>query len=377
MKTQIPELPEFQFFRDVDLTVEVGQFWAFIRRYTRIRGYDQFRRFEIFKDQLVDLLYKNRGRNVRPFMHVGTIGLVFVVITLGPVIFQNQNQGDAEGEGGVLVAAAFESFSTNESSEVQQYRGGEIVEHVLADGETVEDLAIRYNVTPETILWENDLRKSADAQTGEVLRILPVDGVRHKVSRGETIYTVGKKYGLDTEEVQRIVDYPFNEFRDDEFSLVAGQFLMVPGGAPVAARQSAPRTRYAPFLTPDAGAVSGSGTYAWPAAGRITQAYFFYHRAIDIANRSGGNILAADSGTVVVAGWPDGLGYGNRVVIDHGNGDVTLYAHLSVLSVQVGQTVNRGDVLGLMGSTGRSTGTHLHFEIRRGNQLLNPLTMLQ
>lgn len=87
------------------------------------------------------------------------------------------------------------------------------------------------------------------------------------------------------------------------------------------------------------------------------------HKGLDIANKAGPGVLAADSGTVVVAGWPDGYGYGNRVVIDHGNGYRTLYAHLQTIYVVSGQTVKRGDAIGKMGSTGRSTGTHLHFEV--------------
>ena len=115
----------------------------------------------------------------------------------------------------------------------------------------------------------------------------------------------------------------------------------------------------------------------WPASGRITQGYRFYHKAIDIANHGGGPILAADSGTVLQASWLDNTGYGIRIMIDHGNGYVTLYAHLSRVRVTPGQTVNRGDVIGDMGSTGRSTGTHLHFEIRRGGALDNPLNFLR
>ena len=175
-----------------------------------------------------------------------------------------------------------------------------------------------------------------------------------------------------------IVDYPFNEFLNDEtFELVAGQWLMIPEGVkPEAVAQVAQQRASLALLTPDAGSVVAHGTFVWPAAGRITQGYSFYHKAIDIANRPGGPILAADAGIVTSSGWPDGGGYGNRVVIDHGNGFVTLYAHLSVVQVQIGQRVNRGDVLGQMGSTGRSTGIHLHFEIRQGGALINPLSLL-
>ena len=204
---------------------------------------------------------------------------------------------------------------------------------------------------------------------------MPVDGIRHKVQRGETIYTIAKKYGLDESGAQAIVDYPFNEFLNDEtFELATGQYLMVPGGIKVEAARVAPRT--VARFTPDAGSVTATGSFVWPASGQISQGYAFYHKAIDIANRGAGPILAADAGTVVAAGW-DGSGYGNRVIIDHGNGNSTLYGHMSALQVQAGQRVNRGDVIGQMGSTGRSTGTHLHFEIRQGGVMLNPLGLLR
>jgi len=123
--------------------------------------------------------------------------------------------------------------------------------------------------------------------------------------------------------------------------------------------------------------VVASGKFVWPASGVISQAYRWYHKAIDIANKLMPPVLAADSGKVVIAGWPDNVGYGNRVLIDHGNGFMTLYAHLAKIFVSAGQTVKRGDQIGQMGSSGRSTGIHLHFEIRRGGDLLNPQEFLK
>jgi murein DD-endopeptidase MepM/ murein hydrolase activator NlpD len=109
----------------------------------------------------------------------------------------------------------------------------------------------------------------------------------------------------------------------------------------------------------------------------ITQKFSWYHSGVDIANHIGTPILAADSGRVIVAGWTDNTGYGNRVMIDHGNGYVTLYGHMSQINVQVGQTVKRGDVIGLMGSTGRSTGPHCHFEVRVGGVPQDPMHYLK
>jgi murein DD-endopeptidase MepM/ murein hydrolase activator NlpD len=359
------------------------EFFVFLYSYTRSRGYSWFAGFESAKGALVDLLYKQRGRYTRPFLHFGTIGLTFLVITLGPLVFAQGNEEEGQREmamGGVMntVSAYQTDFNTQQSEEVRQYRGGEIIIHTVQEGETLSEIAQRYGLQTTTVMWENDLTKDAKLKPGQDLRILPIDGVRHKVSRGETIYSIGKKYSLEGSEIQVIVDYPFNEFMNDEtFELATGQYLMVPDGiAPNASEEVRRATPRAVATTPDAGSVTATGSFVWPAAGRITQGYRFYHKAIDIANQNGGSVLAADSGTVIGAGWLDGFGYGNRVIIDHDNGFVSLYAHLSTVQVSNGQRVNRGDVIGQMGSTGRSTGVHLHFEIRRGGVLMNPLSFL-
>ncbi len=361
---------------------DLGEYFRFVHLYIRSRFYRWFSKFELFKDVVVDFLYQKRGKYVRPFLHFGTIGLLFLVITVGPVVFSGSEEtGRDEANQGILQATAYSSsFSTQQAEEVKQFRGGEIITHVVSEGETLSSIASRYGLDITTVLWENNLTERSPIKPGMELRILPVDGIRHKVQRGETIYSVGKRYGLEGSQVQVIVDYPFNEFLNDEtFELATGQFIMVPDGVPPQRNTTtpAPQRRYAVVETPDAGSVTAFGSYVWPTSGRITQGYRFYHKAIDIANSGGGPILAADSGTVVVAGWPDNWGYGNRVMIDHGNGSTTLYAHLSVVQVSVGQRVNRGDVIGQMGSTGRSTGVHLHFEIRQGGVLLDPLNYLR
>jgi len=368
------------FFRVLGkFTTEVSIFTRALSSYVRFRGYRLFTHFEIIKGVLVDTLYKKRGRYVRPFLHVGTVGLIFFTIILGPKVVSYADQGEgAEIEFGVLESGAYgTSFYTQQAEEVRQFRGGEVLSHVVVEGETLSSIAERYGLQIETILWENDLTQSSKLKPGQELRILPVDGVRHKVARGETIFSVGKKYNLEGSEVQVLVDYPFNDFLNDEtFELATGQFLMVPNGV-----KSVIATGVRPSptgqLTPDAGSVTAFGSFVWPAAGKITQRYSFYHKAVDIANRAGGPVLAADSGVVTQAGWLDGFGYGIRIIIDHGNGMQTLYAHLSAVQVQSGQRVNRGDVVGLMGNTGRSTGTHLHFEIRQGGVLLNPQNSLR
>jgi Membrane proteins related to metalloendopeptidases len=164
-----------------------------------------------------------------------------------------------------------------------------------------------------------------------------------------------------------------NDFVDlDNFNLAVGQYLFVPGGKVV----EKPVPEATRFVAQIQAGVRGTSNFIWPTSGTITQYYVWYHMALDIANPAAPAILAADTGTVSYAGclsW----GYGCHVVVDHGNGYQTLYAHLSRYDVEVGQAVSQGQVIGVMGSTGRSTGTHLHFEIRQAGQLLNPLNFLK
>ncbi len=367
-------------------TSEFRAFNDFLRRYLKERAYTLFSRFELVKDVVVDLLYQKRGKYARPFLHVVLFVTLFFGITIGPRIVQSQASQSVIADtlpSGVLLTSTGQEvdaggFLTVQGEDVSRYRGGEIYEHTVEGGETLKSIAQKYGLSKvTTITWLNGITEKDPIKPGQKIKILPVDGVYHKVKKGDTLCSIARMYGLIDKGddcgsgAQPIVDYPFNTFTNDDFGLQVGQYLVIPGGE-MPLPDDAPVTRVSARLTPNAGAVSASGQFIWPASGRITQGFSFFHKAFDIANHSGGPILAADSGRIIVAGWTDNTGYGNRVMIDHGNGYVTLYGHMSVVSVQVGQTVKRGDVLGQMGSTGRSTGTHLHFEIRLGGVNQNP-----
>lgn len=367
-------------------TSEFRAFNDFLRRYLKERAYTLFSRFELVKDVVVDLLYQKRGKYARPFLHVVLFVTLFFGITIGPRIVQSQASQSVIADtlpSGVLLTSTGQEvdaggFLTVQGEDVSRYRGGEIYEHTVEGGETLKSIAQKYGLSKVTsITWLNGISEKDPIKPGQKIKILPVDGVYHKVKKGDTLCSIARIYGLIEKGddcgsgAQPIVDYPFNTFTNDDFGLQVGQYLVIPGGE-MPMPDDAPVTRVSARLTPNAGAVSASGQFIWPASGRITQGFSFFHKAFDIANKSGGPILAADSGRIIVAGWVDNSGYGNRVMIDHGNGYVSLYGHMSVVSVQVGQTVKRGDVLGQMGSTGRSTGTHLHFEIRLGGVQQNP-----
>lgn len=364
---------------------EFVEFWLFFWEYVYTRVYRWYSHFEKAKDGVVDVLYQKRGKYAGPFMHTGMVGLLFIGVTVGPQILEASEDVLAQSElpqAEVLGMASDDAYGmgmqTLSSDAVLQYRGGEVIEHEVQAGETLSQIAEKYGLKVESVLWANGIDSSeAKIKEGQNLKILPLDGVLHKVKKGDTVYTVAKKYEANP---QAVVDYPFNTFTNDEtFALAVGQTIMIPDGVMPKLRpvDTSGEATYAKVLTPDAGAVSALGSFVWPASGGISQGYRFYHKALDISNRGGGPIVAADSGTVTVAGWPDNQGYGNRVMVDHGNGYVTLYAHMSSISVAAGQRVNRGDMLGQMGSTGRSTGTHLHFEIRAGGVLQNPMNFLQ
>lgn len=338
-------------------------------------GYRSFRAFESGKGIIAKLLYSQRGRFSRPFLHISLGGLIALGIALAPVLatsFPGTANDPTLGESPNSIVREITSDTT--TTQVSDKVRDRIEEYPVKAGDTVSGIAARFGVDTDTVRWANNLASVNDIKPGQTLKILPVSGVSHKVARGETVFSIAKKYSANS---QAIVDYPFNTFADDEtFALTAGQEIIVPDGKLPNERPWSPNL-YVAQTTPNAGQVSATGNFAWPISGIITQRFAWYHRGIDIATAIGTPVLAADAGRVIVAGWPLNEGYGNRVMIDHQNGYVTLYAHLSKVLVSEGQTVRRGDRIGLEGSTGRSTGPHLHFEVRRNGVVVSPFDYLK
>jgi murein DD-endopeptidase MepM/ murein hydrolase activator NlpD len=256
-----------------------------------------------------------------------------------------------------------------------------IITYTVQAGDNVETIAQRFGLLPTTIVWSNrEVEDNPDIlRVGQQLNILPVDGIWYTVQADETLSGIAGKFKA---EVDNIVASPLNNLQPGA-NLIAGQQIVVPGGVkPFVAKQvDAPRQsgRAAPrpgttYSGPAPNFAAG-GNFGWPTRGYISQGFWYGHRGIDIANAVGIPIAAADGGYVTYAGWSP-VGYGYMVQIDHGNGFSTLYAHLSQWYVDPGQAVARGQVIGAMGSTGNSTGPHLHFEIRYGGAPQNPLVYL-
>lgn len=245
--------------------------------------------------------------------------------------------------------------------------------YTVEDGDTIASIAAKFDISTNTILWANGLTSNSVIKVGDHLTILPVTGVLHTVQSGDTLGAIATKYDVKTKD---IADY--NHLGDGSH-LSLGQKIIIPDGD--GTPQTPPtivssNTRIARDAgdsgpTPPPATASGSG-FGWPTISKHISQYFKWgHTGIDIDNRSRPPVYAAQTGTVQFAGW---LGaYGNLIIVDHGGGLTTYYAHLEKFYVSKGQKVSKGDAIAKMGSTGHSTGPHVHFEVRRNGRPVNPL----
>jgi murein DD-endopeptidase MepM/ murein hydrolase activator NlpD len=253
-----------------------------------------------------------------------------------------------------------------------------IITYTVRPGDNVETIAQRFGLLPTTIVWSNkDIEDNPDIlRVGQVLNVLPLDGIWYTVQADDTLSSIAEKFKANVDD---IVTSPLNNLSAGS-NLLPGTRVVVPGGVkPFVPRVVEAQTGRAPATgrgyTGPAPGFATSGSFGWPTRGFISQGYWWGHRGLDIANGIGVPVAASDGGYVTYAGWSP-VGYGYMVQIDHGNGFSTLYAHLSQWYVDPGQAVARGQIIGAMGSTGNSTGPHLHFELRYGGAPQNPLVYL-
>lgn len=226
--------------------------------------------------------------------------------------------------------------------------------YVVREGDTLSQIADMFEVSVNTIKWANDI--SGPIRPGQTLTILPVSGLKYTVKKGDSLETIAKKYKGDKDEIA--------QFNGITGPLAVGDVIIIPNGQELS--EPAPIKRSTIASSPAAsGSYSGYYTHPLP-SGRKTQGIHGTN-GIDIAAPAGTPIVAAAGGDVIIAlegGWNGG--YGTYVVVRHDNGTQTLYAHMTSTAVGRGQRVNQGQVIGYVGNTGRSTGAHLHFEIRGG-----------
>jgi len=354
---------------------EIMVFLGFVKEYSFKKIISLSKSFEVVKDVIVSFLIAKRGKYSSSLLNSTLIILAAVALIAGPIIAENNpfsplfttQQSTPQNQSIV----AYNPYESALSTVISAKPRDTIVNYVIVPGDTLESIAKKFGISVDTIKWANSL-KTDSIKPEQTLKVPPVTGVVHKVVSGETIYSIAKKYKTSA---QNIVNFIFNDFADiDTFALRAGQTLYVPDGV-IEEAQPKYMAMQPSFAQAQAG-VRGSSNFIWPTSGVITQYPIWYHMALDIANNGYPGILSADTGTVTFAGCLN-WGYGCHIMVDHGNGYQTLYAHLSSISVSAGQAVSQGQQIGVMGSTGRSTGAHLHFEIRQGGSLQNPLGYLK
>lgn len=228
--------------------------------------------------------------------------------------------------------------------------------YVVRQGDTLSEIAGMFGVSVNTIVWANDLGSSRIVRQGQTLIILPVSGVEKTIQKGDTLKSIAAKYKADAEEIAE-----FNGL-DPAAALAVGTTIIIPGGE-IAVPVPAKKPSTSPYL--GGSGASLAGYYGNPLPGGVLTQALHGWNGIDLAAPRGTSVRAMADGTVIIArnsGWNGG--YGNYVVITHGNGTQTLYSHLLRASVAAGDTVVQGQVIGTVGNTGHSTGPHLHFEVR-------------
>jgi murein DD-endopeptidase MepM/ murein hydrolase activator NlpD len=269
----------------------------------------------------------------------------------------------------------------------------DVITYTVELGDNLFAIAEKFGLKPETILWGNFtiLKDNPEIlQPKQVLYILPVDGTYYQWQEGDNLDSVAAFFKVKAED---ILNYPGNDIdlttiAKGEAEIKLGTWVIIPGGKralkdwgpPAISRSNPAVARY--YGPGSCGAIYegaiGTGSFVWPTTEHLISGYTFsaIHPAIDIGGQIGNAVYAADSGVVVYAGWSN-YGFGNLIVIDHGNGWQTAYAHLSAFNVSCGQSVSRGIMIGALGSTGNSTGPHLHFEMSINGAKVNPLDYVQ
>lgn len=245
------------------------------------------------------------------------------------------------------------------------------IEYSVKSGESLSSVAKDFGLSPDTLRYANKITGNT-LEKGKVLTIPPVDGVYMAIKTNDTLSTIAERYKISVDDIVK-----YNNI-DRAEPIFSGNQLLIPG---VVAPKSSTRSTYSPggnATTVSAfNPIASSGQFTWPTGTPtryISQGYKYYHKALDLNRLNGWGIYASASG--IVRTYSVRWGYGNYIDINHGDGWTTRYAHLSEFKIKSGDYVEQGQLIGIMGSTGRSTGPHVHFEIRYNGAPLNPLSYL-
>lgn len=323
------------------------------------------------KDFLISKLIWSRGKLGKPVADFVVIITTFLVFLVGGVFNSSKLINSAQADPDIFQNTPdyLPKYQSTLSIVPEERKKNETIKYTVLEGDTLFSIGQRYKISADAIRYVNNLEDADSISIGQVLDIPPISGIIHKVKSGDTLDSISKLYAVPS---QAIADF---NYLSDLATLTIGSELVIPDAK---IPQAQVKTQFAPNLSFSQGNFDNTyrkGWLIWPSSTRIvTQGFFWYHNGIDIATSwftAMPPIWAAAEGRVIRAGW-DYTGYGINVVIDHGNGWSTLYAHLSRLNVSVGQRVRQGQQIGVMGNTGRSTGPHLHFEVRKNLVRQNP-----
>jgi murein DD-endopeptidase MepM/ murein hydrolase activator NlpD len=266
-----------------------------------------------------------------------------------------------ESRSGSALALSGTVGSAGAEAPANSVRGRDLpplVHYRVSAADTIDSLATQAGITVDTLVQVNHLTSPPLLTPGEMLVVPPVDGTMIPVEPTETLGEVARHFRMDASTIRVVNDLRLNGQLPTE--------LFIPAISTDAVVN--------PTVSPDLGGVHQRVIrFGWPTKGIITQYFWQFHPGIDIANDIGTPEVAADGGQVIFAGWGS---YGIYVEIDHGNGFHTIYGHMSRAVVSTGQTVSKGQLIGLMGMTGRATGPHLHFELHYQGVPQNPLDLL-
>ncbi len=262
----------------------------------------------------------------------------------------------AQIDGGTVIAPGSARLADNYSNDTTPV--AHVIMYTVRRGDTVSTIAKSHGVTIDTITWENEISDVDAIKPGDVLRVLAVSGLRHRIAKNDTIKKIAENYSVDAAAIIAFNELPANG------QLEAGQEIVIPGGKKPEVKIELPQRTIALGARRSYTKIK-RGWLTHPAPGARKTQWLHPTNAVDLAAPIGTPIYAAAAGTVITAtsgGW--GGGYGKYIKIKHKNGVITLYAHLWRTKVKKGQKVKQGQIIGLMGSTGRSTGSHVHFEVR-------------
>ncbi len=325
---------------------------------------------------VVKKLIWSRGKLGRPVAFVVVVFSSLGIFMLGEVFSSSEFVANPQVKADYLANTSdiIPKKETAVTTLPEARQRTEPLAYAVEGGDTLYSIGSKFKISVDALEYVNNLTDNSVLKPGQTLTIPPVSGLIHTVERGDTLNSIADKYDVPA---QAVADF---NYLLDTSHLALGTELVIPGG-------KVPKVEPAPVIYSGAPSQGGSasaspnkGFCAWPTTVRVITQYFsWYHNGVDVAtphNIAMPPLLACTSGTVTRAGW-DPFGLGLHVQIDHGNGYVTVYGHMSRIDVSYGQKVGRGEIIGLMGNTGNSTGPHIHFIVKYNGVAQNPLNFAQ